>query len=92
MLPTVNIDGFPPTAPAAEPDAHGQAALLLTESLIHSLVDKSALTVDEAIEVIMTAKEVKCQVATSNGESARRIQDSLDLLSKMAESFKSDRT
>ena len=91
MHPTVNIDELESHAPLTEPDAHGQAALLLTESLIHSLVDKSALTVAEAIEVIEVAQEVKMQVATFNGESARRIQDSLDLLSKMVDSFESDR-
>lgn len=78
-------------APVTEPDAHGQAALLLTESLIHALVDRSMLTIADAIEVIEIAQEVKLEVATLDGESARRIQDSLDLLSKMADSFESDR-
>lgn len=78
------------SVPIVEPDAHGQAALLLTESLIHSLVDKATLTNAEAIEVIEVAQEVKCEVATSDGESAQRIQESLDLLSKMAHSFEAD--
>lgn len=58
------------TPPAiVEPDAHGQAALLLTESLIHLLVDRRALTNADAIEVIEVAQEVKFQVATAEGES-----------------------
>lgn len=89
MAPTI-ID-LAASVPTTEPDAHGQAALLLTESLIHALVDKSVLTIADAIEVIEIAQEVKMQVATLNGESARRIQDSLDLLSKMSDSFEADR-
>lgn len=91
MPSAVITDDFAASGPKEEPDAHGQAALLLTESLIHTLVDKAALTIGDAIEVIEVAQEVKFQVATADGESARRIQDSLDLLSKMAGSFKSDR-
>lgn len=86
------VDDFAGLPSKVEPDAHGQAALLLTESLIHALVDKATLTNAEAIEVIEIAQEVKCEVATADGESARRIQDSLDLLAKMADSFESDRT
>lgn len=88
------IDDFVLRSPpirAVEPDAHGQAALLLIESLIHSLVDKAMLTNAEAIVVIETAQDVKVEVATSDGESVRRIQESLDLLSKMAASFEADR-
>ena len=90
MHPIYDLDA--PWRPPAmtEPDAHGQAALLLTESLIHALVDKAILTNAEAIEVIEIAQDVKLEVATSNGESARRTQESLDLLSRMAASFEVD--
>ena len=74
-----------------EPDAHGQAALLLTESLIHALVDNAMLTNADAIVVIETARDVKREAAASSGESARRTRESLDLLSRMAASFKVDR-
>ena len=39
-----------------EPDAQGQAALLLIESLIHSLLDNGALTKPQALEAIESAR------------------------------------
>ena len=73
-----------------EPDAHGQAALLLTESLIHMLVEHGTITNTEAVEVVQTAAEVKVEVATLAGESAKRIKESLALLARMQSSFESD--
>lgn len=76
---------------AVEPDAHGQAALLLTESLLHTLVENATLTTAEAVEVITIAAEVKIEVAVASGESKGRMRESLNLLSKMAASFEVDR-
>ena len=82
---------FNPSLPASiEPDAHGQAALLLTESLIHTLVQNSTLTNVAAVELIRIAAEVKVEVATAAHESDGRMQESLALLSKMASSFEID--
>lgn len=80
------------TAPATtlEPDAHGQAALLLTESLLHMLVERNVLTNTEAVEVVQTSAEVKVEVATAAGESSKRMHESLTLLNKMQSSFESD--
>ena len=77
-------------ASVTEPDAHGQAALLLTESLLHMLVANATLTNAEAIEVVTVAAEVKVEVAAASGESRRRRDQSLQLLSKMADSFRAD--
>lgn len=89
MKPTIfEIDS---PAVVVEPDAHGQAALLLTESLIHLLVDKRMLTIAEAVEVIEVAADVKFQVATAAGESKARMEESLELLRKMCVSFETDR-
>lgn len=40
-------------------ESHGQAALLLVESLIHALIERSVLTVAEAVEITDTAHEVE---------------------------------
>jgi hypothetical protein len=64
--------------------------MLLTESLIHTLVENSAITNDQAIELIRIAAEVKVEVATAAHESNGRMKESLALLSKMASSFESD--
>lgn len=79
-----------PVVVAVEPDAHGQAALLLAESILHALVDTSVLTNAEAVSVVTNASEVKREVAIAAGESAGRMQQSLDLLMRMTASFETD--
>jgi hypothetical protein len=85
-------DSIPALPPKSEPDAHGQAALLLTESLVHMLVENRTLSNGQAIEVIQIAAEVKTQVAEAAGESKARMNESLALLAKMSSSFAADRT
>ena len=77
-------------SPINEPDAHGQAALLLTESLLHALVENATLSNADAIGVIRTAVEVKVEVASAAHESKARMGESLTLLSRMAASFEVD--
>jgi len=81
-----------PTRPSgapvpAEPDAHGQAALLLTESLLHMLVENRGLTNAQAVDVVHTAAVVKVEVAEAAGESRGRVLESLALLALMESSF-----
>lgn len=91
MLTAKPISVQRPAGPSLiEPDAHGQAALLLTESLIHTLVENATLTTADAVVVIETAAELKVEVAAVTGESEGRKQESLDLLAKMAASFEVD--
>jgi len=75
----------------SEPDAHGQAALLLVESLIHMLIEHEVLSLEQAVEVIEIAAEVKTEVAAAAGESKTRMNESLALLADMATSLESDR-
>jgi hypothetical protein len=77
-------------ASVAEPDAHGQAALLLTESLLHMLVETGELTNAQAVDVVHTAAVVKVEVAQAAGESRSRMLESLALLSRMKTSFLAD--
>jgi hypothetical protein len=70
MPSLIPVDDGPELPAVREPDAHGQAALLLTESLIHTLVENSAITNAQAIDLIRIAAEVKVEVATA----APRIQ------------------
>jgi hypothetical protein len=79
-----------PIDPHAEPDAHGQAALLLTESLIHILVENRALTSAQAVDVVHTAAVVKAEVAKAAGESTSRMLESLALLSHIEDSLQAD--
>jgi hypothetical protein len=73
-----------------EPDAHGQAALMLVESLLHTLVETGALSLDRAVSAVATAREIKAEVATAAGESRGRMQASLDLLNDIADSLEKD--
>lgn len=79
-------------SPNVEPDAHGQAALLLAESTLHTLVESGSLNTEQAVQVVRTAYEVKIEVATYAGESEGRMQASLDLLSRIERSFAADGT
>lgn len=69
------------------PNAQGQAALLLIESLIHSLLDNGALTKAQAIEAIESAAEVKEESAVEKKESERTLRKSLTLLANMRASI-----
>lgn len=71
----------------AEPDAHGQAALLLAESILHALIEHSTLTNVEAMAVVQSAAEVKVEVATLSGESRQRMEESLALLHRIRSSI-----
>lgn len=74
----------------AEPDAHGQAAMLLVESLIHALVARSALTVAEAIEVVDVAAEVKAESGEELGDTPTTLKRSLALLRAISASLRLD--
>ena len=59
------------TATSPMPDAHGHAALLLVESLIHGLIERSLITVADAMEIVETANSVQIDVAeAADGEGA----------------------
>ncbi|HWW55515.1 MAG TPA: hypothetical protein VN047_01340 [Sphingopyxis sp.] len=73
-----------------EPDAHGQAAMLLVESLIHALVAKSLLSVGEAVDVVDTAAEVKEAIAPDLGDSPDTLEKSLSLLRAISTSLSAD--
>jgi hypothetical protein len=71
-------------------DAHGQAAMLLIESLIHTLIEKDLITVADAMEIIGTAIEVKFDGAGEEGDSAATTIRSLELLDAIGNSLSRD--
>lgn len=82
--------GFKPIG--AEPDAHGQAALMLAESMLHALMEVRTFTPAQALSVVATAQEIKIEFAHLAGESQSRMQASLDLLNKIAGSLEHELT
>ena len=72
-------------------DAQGQAALLLVESLIHSLLDNGTLTKDQVLDAITSATQVKEESASEHKESERTLRRSLTLLTNMHASIEAHR-
>ena len=71
-------------------DPHGQAAMLLIESLIHGLVARSVISVEDAVEIVDVAAEVDQQVGIELGDSPAHLRRSLTLLGTISSSLKSD--
>ena len=72
------------------PDAHGQAALLLVESMLHGLIDHSVFTVAQAVELVDIAGEVKGDIGADLGDTPATLQTSLALLANIGTSLRSD--
>jgi hypothetical protein len=87
---TNDNDEYPATAPVPEPDAHGQAAMLLVESLIHGLVGRSVISVADAVEIVDIAAEVKMEIAIDLGESVAALRRSLNILAGVSDSLRRD--
>lgn len=68
-------------------NAQGQAALLLIESLIHSLLDNGALTKSQALEAIRSALEVKEESVDDHKEPRAVLKKSLRLLTDLENSI-----
>ena len=71
-------------------EAHGHAALLLVESLIHGLCEKSTLTTDEAVEIVERAVNVQADQAEAADGAGAPMWQSHALLSSIATSLKID--
>lgn len=84
-----NEDSLPKITPAM-PDPHGHAALLLVESLIHGLIERSIISVVDAIDIIETADSVQVDVADATDGQNEPMWRSHALLTRIAESLRYD--
>jgi hypothetical protein len=86
-----NRDPAPDPDPAAPPttDVHGEAAMLL-ESLIHGLVARSVLSVDEAIALVTVAVDARAEIVADRGEADAAQDRALALLSGIGASLAYD--
>jgi hypothetical protein len=71
-------------------DPHGQAALLLVESLIHGLCENSTLSLDEAIEIAERAVDVQADRAEAADGAAAPLWRSHELLLAITASLRID--
>ena len=90
MTENTNDNVYPTTVHLREPDAHGQAAMLLVESLIHGLVERSVISVPDAIGIVEAAAEVKSEIAEDLGESPETLNRSLHMLAAISDSLRLD--
>jgi hypothetical protein len=72
------------------PDAHGHAAMLLVESLIHGLIARKVIAVADAVEIVDIAVEVKTDIAGDLGDSPANLRKSLGLLQAISASLSRD--
>ena len=86
----VKLGGENSESSALEPDAHGQAALMLAESTLHALVDAGVFTTEDAVGIIAVAQEVKEEMGKADRESPENIAESVHILNRMATSFGAD--
>lgn len=85
-------DNYPamPKAVHLPSDAHGQAALLLVESLIHGLCENSTLSTDGAVEIVERAVNVQFDQAEAADGAGAPLWRSHALLSSIAASLSVD--
>ena len=75
---------------SGDPDPFGQAALLLVESLIHGLVASSTITLENAVDIVTVAIDVKDEIAADLGDSPKTKDKSLELLAAIKASLSND--
>lgn len=76
------------TIPSSDP--HGQAALLLVESLIHGLCENSTLSLDQAVEITERAVDVQSEQAEAADGMGAPLWRSHALLSAILASLRID--
>jgi hypothetical protein len=88
MLMADNDSGDMPTP--QRPDPHGAAALLLVESLIHSMIHRCTLTHLEALEVVQVAVDAQNEIMHEQADDLKNESDAITLLSAISASLAID--
>lgn len=83
-------DPDPRTTVSRSPDPHGQAALILVETLLHGLVERSVITARDSIDIVTGAVEVQADYADDAGPSGRAMRHAQTLLTTIAASLSHD--
>jgi len=90
MADAGNDDGDGPgRAFSMAPDPHGEAALLLIESLIHNLLARSNISNHDALEIVQTAIDVQTETCKDRDDMSFG-SGPLRLLINIAASLRTD--
>lgn len=90
MTGSVDVEKSGPTHISVQDlAAQGQAALLLTESLIHSLIASSIITVADAVDIVEIATDAGQEILDNEG-SKPFMQKAIDLLEAIRASLMYD--
>lgn len=89
-MPTNDNDPAMQGAIPLPSDPHGQAALVLVESLIHGLCENSTLSCAEAVEITERAVSVQSDFAEAADGAGAPLWRSHGLLSAIATSLRFD--
>jgi hypothetical protein len=84
MAETFNDSARTRSGSLEQPDAHGHAAMLLVESLIHGLIASSTISVQQAVDIVDIAVEANIGVVAGQDtcpESISKAQRLLDSIS-----------
>lgn len=88
MTDSTNDNELSPAVSRKEgPAAHGQAALLLVESLIHILIARSVIGREDAIELVTVAIDVTTEISVDRGDSDETFERSIAPLSAIRQSL-----
>lgn len=80
-----SFSGAPNLPP--RPDASGEAAMLLVESLVHELVAGRILPLEAAVDVVQVAIDVQAEIADARGDDPAIASEACRMLSAIATSL-----
>jgi hypothetical protein len=91
-VPEISNDNDGAHGPTLIPVVNGQAeaAILLVESLIHGLIERSIISVSDAVDITQTAIDAKVGIASDAGDNPTRICGTLTILGAMSASLQHD--
>ena len=72
------------------PDAHGQAAMLLVESLIHGLIARDVISAADAVEIVDIAIDVRIDEASDRNDATSDFRNSVEMLQAISSSLSRD--
>ena len=88
--PSSNDNSAPPEQSRDFSDAQGYAALLLVESLIHGLIEKSVITLETAVDIVEVALSVSLEVDEEPEKKSVSPRGASALLQAISKSLSAD--